>query len=85
MTYANIPQELLDIVLGEGWQETWTLKDQIDEIGEDIITAEFDTHNNENGTVNKIRSFTAWTATYVLVLVDTAFGDQALISLKRNP
>jgi hypothetical protein len=85
MTYANIPQELLDIVIREGWDHTYTLRDELDEVGEDIIKAEFDTHDNENGTVNKIRSFTAWTNTYVLVLVDSAFGDQVLLNLKRNP
>lgn len=85
MTYYNIPKKILNIVIGEAYESgTYTLKDELDEVGEDLIYAFYQTVDYADKEKN-FKRFTAWTKTYVLVLVDGGFGDQMLLKLPRNP
>lgn len=80
MKFANIPNSLLDQKIGEGFDTDWTLRSEIEKSKEDIIKAEWDLYDN-----GKIRSFCAWSATFVHLLVATPFGDYVICPIRRNP
>lgn len=85
MTYGDIPENTLKIVLGETYEGgTYTLQDELTQLQEDIIaTNVFQLKNRQ--TAEDLQSLTVYTNTYVAVLVNGLFGDLCLISMKRNP
>lgn len=91
MNYGNIPTDILNKVLGQNFFESedkfkftdYTLKVLIDEIGEDIMCAEWLLDNNDKNY--NLIDFTAWTKNNILILTDTTFGDKLLKVVSRNP
>lgn len=78
--YSNINKKDLDIVLGNSYfNGDYTLKDELDKYGEDII---FNQYLVEDG---KFTFFNAWTKNYVFSLVKDLMDDQIILGLKRNP
>ncbi len=73
-----IPNNILDIVLGEDYNGDYTLRDELISIGEDIETVDCKLDNNG-------LHFICWTKSYVCTLAPTGFGDEMIIKLKRNP
>ena len=81
ISYANIPKEVLNMVIGESYGlGDYTLKDELDKYGEDIIAAQY-TRTSDSGT---IAWFRAWTKTYAMCLVDSMFGDRIILGLNRE-
>lgn len=79
--YNTIPQDILDTIIGETYDGTYTVKDEIDNVlKEDVIA--FNVVNYPDGTFAGIE---IWTQTWASVLVYTMFGDKALVKIKRNP
>lgn len=85
MTYGDIPENTLKIVLGETYEGgTYTLEDELNQLQEDIVaTNVFQLKNRE--TAEDLQNLTVYTKTYVGVLVNGLLGDLCLISMKRNP
>ena len=81
INYNGIPKKVLKMVLGESYGfGDYTLKDEIDKYGEDIIAHRyFLTEKNEFGY------FHAWTKNNALILIDSIFGDRIILGLYRNP
>ena len=79
--WLNIPGEVLDITLGEGYDSSWTLRSELERIGESLITVDYEYIAEDK----RIRRFLGYTKTFVLVLIDTLFGDQVLCAFPRNP
>lgn len=80
INYNNIPKKVLKIVIGETYGlGDYTVKDEIDKYGQDIIAARWLV---ERG---KLMWFHAWTKDYVMALVDTMFNDQVILGLSREP
>jgi hypothetical protein len=82
MDYKGIPDEILDLALGEDYDSTWTLRTELSRVHEDLIAVDWQPRND---FYPSIMYFVAWTQNYVLCLVDTSFGDRVIISLPRNP
>jgi len=80
MTFWQIPDTLLDQQLGEGYDTTWTLRSELERYKEDIEHARWELWDN-----GSIRWFQAWSKTYVMVTVDTPFGDKVVYGIPRNP
>lgn len=88
--YGNIPEEVLQIELGQFYSEDlgfsrYTLQNELDTLDEEIIHAEW-----EMGVINDmgflgLSNFTAWTENFVVVLVENPFEEQTLIVTPRNP
>lgn len=85
INYGGIPDEVLDITIGEGYDSSWTLRSELDKIGEDIIHVDYEMYNNSNPGEERIKFFTAYTNSFVLCLINTVFGDQCILDLPRNP
>lgn len=87
--YSGIPNNVLDIVLGETYGlGDYTLKDEIDKFGEDLITHRYNIRIKDLGlsdSYSYIEWFHAWSDKHVFVLVDSIFGDRILLSMDRNP
>jgi hypothetical protein len=83
MKYGNIPKKILNQVIGEmyGCGE-YTVKDELKRLREDIIWANWLYYDDLE---TKISTLTVWTKHYVGILVDTPFGDLALVFVSRKP
>jgi hypothetical protein len=75
ISFANIPDKVLDKVLGEDYEKgDYTLRDELIRINEDVIYAEcYD------------EFCMAWTPSSVLLTVPSIFGDLEVIQIPRNP
>jgi len=79
LDYAGIPEDVLNMVIGESYGlGEFTLKDEIDKYGQDLIFARY---NVKNG----IEWFQAWTDKLALIMVNDLFDDQILLGIDRNP
>lgn len=84
INYYNIPDNLLNFVVGESYPHgDYTLKDELDKYGEDILFARWDLTSYELGGV-QVKWFHAWTKTYSMVLIDSEFGDKMVLGLLRE-
>lgn len=85
MTFGDIPDSALKIVLGESYEGVeYTLQDELTQLQEDIIaTNVFQLKHRE--TSEDLLNLTVYTQNYVGVLITGALGDLCLISIKRNP
>jgi hypothetical protein len=85
--YAGIPEEVLNMVLGETYGlGDYTLKDELDKYGEDLIVAQYKVKQYEIDTNRKefIEWFRAWTKTYAMVMVSSGFGDEVILGIQRE-
>lgn len=79
--YGSIPKKVLDIVVGEAYGcGDYTLKDELNGYGQDIIAYRYKLH--EKGG---FEFFHAWTKDYAMSLVHSLFGDMIILGLNRNP
>ena len=88
MKYGGIPKKFLDAVLGETYTNgNYTLRDELEQVGEDIISYNIRTYSRESNKscAGQLQFFMAWTKHYVMVMVDGPFGDREIIALPRNP
>ena len=87
MKFANIPDEILDLALGEaynrakGWYK-WTLRSELEDVGEDILNASWQASLTKPVT---IICFTAWTENHILELVYGPLGDQSILKVPLKP
>lgn len=80
--YCNIPNALLNLVVGESYGlGDYRLKDELDKYGEDILFARWELSSE---APVYIKWFQAWTKTYSMVLIDSAFGDKVVLGLLRE-
>lgn len=85
MTYGDIPQDSLDAVLGETYEDgLYTLQNELNLLDEDIIHTNFYTLPG-SGNASDLNGLIVYTNTYVGVIVHNIFGDFGLVKLKRNP
>lgn len=85
ISYANISKKVLKMVIGESYgMGDYTLKDELDKYGEDIILAQYKLHANEHNGQESFDWFLAWSKTYAMVLIDTGFGDRCILGLQRE-
>lgn len=85
INYAEIPDEVLDIVIGESFGlGDYTLKDEIDKFGEKLISQRYNTRSRDS-SYKYLEWFHAWSEKHVFVLVDSMFGDRVLLAMDRNP
>lgn len=85
MIYADIPKASLDAILGETYEGgTYTLQDELNSLGEDIVHTNFYTLSG-SGNASDLNGLVVYTPTYVGVIVHNIFGDLCLIRIKRNP
>jgi hypothetical protein len=89
MTFANIPDELLNLELGEAYDETkgwyrWTLRSELEDVGEDILNAKWKWESTAAAPLRLVY-FTAYTKSYILTLVDGIFTDQYILKVPINP
>lgn len=85
MTYGDIPENTLKLVLGETYDGgTYTLQDELTQLQEDIVhTNVFQLKSRDNA--HDLQHLTVYTQNYVAVLINGLLGDLCLISMKRNP
>lgn len=87
--YGNIPDEVLEIELGETYNANdgliSTLRHEIDGVGEEVIHAVWEHHKTEQMLYPKLIDFLAWTDSKILVLVWASSGDQVLMQIPRDP
>jgi len=84
--YGNVPDEVLDIELGECYTAgPYNLRNEIDSTGEEILHANWKIYKKDDMCYPKLESFIAWTENKVLVVIDSALGDKILLQLPRNP
>jgi hypothetical protein len=83
--YNKIPNEILDMIVGEcyGLGE-YTLRDEFDKYGEDLLAVQYNIKIADHDKKPYIEWFRAWTKTYALVLIDTPFGDRTILGLERE-
>lgn len=82
--YFDISDEALSIVIGECYGlGDYTLKDELDKYGQDIIYAIY--YLKDSGHGKYFEFFHAWTKDYALVLIDSPFNDKVILGLTRNP
>jgi len=83
--YCGIPKEVLNMVVGEcyGLGE-YTLKDELDKYGEDILAARYAVKEYEHTLTPYIEYFHCWTKTWAMVLIDSVFGDKVVLGLNRE-
>lgn len=80
MKFGDIPEELLDYVLGDCYElGDYTLRDELKKYGEDIIVAKW--HYKKKC----LHWFLAWTKNYAMCMIDTAFNDKTILGLERDP
>jgi hypothetical protein len=92
INYAGIPEEILNMVLGETYGlGEYTLKDELDKYGEDLIIAQYNVKEYEQSVdennfirARHIEWFRAWTKTYAMVMVSSGFGDEVILALQRE-
>lgn len=87
ISYANIEKKALKMVIGECYGlGDYTLKDELDKYGEDIIVAQYNlkSHEGPNGSYPYIEWFRAWTATKAMCMVSSGFGDNVILALERQ-
>lgn len=85
MKYHNIPKKVLNIIIGESYESgSYTLKEELDSVGEDLIYSFYELVTYADKEQN-FKRFMAWTKTFVLMLVDSGLGDQMLLKIPRNP
>jgi hypothetical protein len=93
--YAGIPKNILNMVLGETYGlGDYTLKDELDKYGEDIIVAQYNVKEytvvdesldfEASKSKNFIEWFRAWTKTYAMVMVSSGFGDEVILGIQRD-
>lgn len=83
MNYGNIPDKVLKVTFDDGWNTPSTLKQELGRVNEDIVFAEWRFWDKTKSKT--LVSFTAWTKSYVVFLVEGAMGDQYITYLDRNP
>lgn len=82
INYNKIPKKILNIILGEYYSSgDYTLKDELDKYGQDIIAHRY----KLNGDKKSFEFFHAWTKDYAFVLINDLFGDKIVLGLNRNP
>jgi hypothetical protein len=82
MNYGNVPSKVLKLYMGEDYYDgEYTLKQELDRIGQDIIYAEWELTKDKECII----SFTAWTKYFVVIMATGVFGDKNLIYADRNP
>jgi hypothetical protein len=85
MNYANIPDDVLDLPVGESYENgEYTLRYLLDYYKEDLIHAEWDTVKHD-GSVIGMRYLNAWSKDHIFVLTHSMFGDWYLVAVRRNP
>jgi hypothetical protein len=87
MTFANIPDELLNLELGEAYTPDkgfyrWTLRSELEQVNEDIQTAEWKCGSSRP---LRILHFSAWTKSYILCLIEGPMGDQSILIVDKEP
>ena len=87
MKFANVPEELLRLELGEaydmqkGWYK-WTLQSELEAVGEDLVAVDWKASANQPF---QLLHFHGWTENYIVFLTETVFGDQVIEKIPRNP
>lgn len=77
--YGKIPKKILNTVIGECYNTgDYTLKDELDKYGEDILAFRY------TKPLNRITMFQAWTKNYTMILIDTFLNDQTILGLLRE-
>lgn len=87
ISYANIEKKALNMVIGECYGlGDYTLKDELDKYGEDIIVAQYNLKSYEgpNDSHHYIEWFRAWTKTKTMCMVSSGFGDNVILALDRD-
>lgn len=85
MTFGDIPKETLNVILGETYEGgNYTLKDELNQLNEDIIWTNFYKLPG-TGSATDLNGLTVYTNTYVGIILHGVFGDLCLVQLKRNP
>lgn len=83
-TYGNIPERILDIELTDPnlgiYSYSRSIRDFIDEQGEEIIECDYELGNPDELGYDKLHKFIAWTDSKILLMIDTA-----IVSVPRNP
>jgi len=85
MRYGNIPEEVLNVELGECYTNgAYYLRTELDDVNESIVHAEWKL-DEKDLVFPKLTYFRAWTNNYVMQLIDTALMDQQLLIIPKNP
>lgn len=85
MKYADIPQAILDTVLGESWPDgAYSLQDELNQLGEDIVSTNF-MQLPGTGKIRDLLGLTVYTEKQVGVICEGMFGEFHLLIVKRNP
>lgn len=85
ISYANIETKALNMTIGESYGlGDYTLKDELDKYGEDIIVAQYNLRTHEGASEPYLEWFRAWTKSYAMCLISSGFGDEVILGLKRE-
>lgn len=85
ISYAGIPDDVLDLVIGECYGlGDYTLRDELDKWGQDIIVAQYNIKKHEGRKFPYLEWFRAWTKDYSMCLVSSGFGDEVILALVRE-
>lgn len=85
MTFGDLPNEILDLALGETYEGgAYTLRDELSTLQEPIVQTNF-YHLPGSGKATDLLGLIVYTETYVGVVMEGVFGDLSVIALKRNP
>lgn len=81
MTFGNLPEEVLNHVIGETYDGPYSVRDELKYLPEEIVDSIF-RWSDDGKRLNKV---VVWTKSFVYVLVDSVFSDQCFIEVPRNP
>jgi hypothetical protein len=85
ISYADIPNKVLDLVIGECYGlGDYTLRDELNKYGEDVIAAQYNLKPNFGNGQPYLEWFRAWTKTYSMCMVSSGFGDEVILGLNRE-
>jgi hypothetical protein len=88
--YGNIPDDILEIELGEFYNTDsgfarYSLRNELDTLDEEILHAEWDTEQLAEETYPRLLTFVAWTENNIAILIDNPFDEKNLVVVPRNP
>lgn len=83
--YGNIPKDVLKMILGNCYSTgPYTLKDELDKYGEDIIYSQWGVMNYKDKSNKHLSIFRAWTKTYALMIVNDLMDDRIILGIERE-
>lgn len=81
----NIPNDVLNVVIGEAYEGPYTLGDELKQLQDPIEYVEYELCGPPGDENGYFKHFIVYTKSEVGVLVSTLLGGENLVILRRHP